>query len=72
MNSFKPANSRLLFAAALIAMSATLAACDQVVSSANAQTLAPSVTTEVVYVGDEYAVVQAQLGVEATPPSPSF
>jgi basic membrane lipoprotein Med (substrate-binding protein (PBP1-ABC) superfamily) len=72
MNSFKPTTSRLLFATALVAMSAALAACDQVVSSANAQTLAPVMATEVVYVGDEYAVVQAQLGVEATPPAPSF
>jgi hypothetical protein len=72
MNSFKPAASRLLFAIALVAMSATLAACDQVVSSANARTLASPVTIDVVYVGDEYAVVQAQLNVEVAPQPPTF
>jgi hypothetical protein len=72
MNSFKPAASRLLFAIALVAMSATLAACDQVVSSANARTLASPVSTDVVYAGDEYATVQARLTGEATPQAPSF
>ena len=72
MNPSKPKAPYLMVAAALAALS-MLAACDQVVSSANAQTPAITVSSDVVYVGDEYAVVQAQLGAKATPSqAPTF
>ena len=72
MNAFKTKTSRLLSVTGLVALLSMLAACDQVVSSANAQTAASVVQNDVVYVGDEYAVVQARLGADLTPQAPSF
>jgi hypothetical protein len=72
MKSSLPQSSRVLFAAALVAMSSLLAACDQVVSSANAQSHTSVVSGEVAYFGDEYAAAQARLGVDAAPQPPSF
>ena len=71
MTTFKTKFSHLLSVTGLVALLSILAACDQVVSSANAQTGAP-VKSDVVYVGDEYAVVQARLGVDLSPQAPSF
>lgn len=72
MKSSHPHPTRVLFAAALVAMSSLLAACDQVVSSANARTSASVVSDEVTYFGDEYAAAQARLGIEAAPQPPTF
>jgi len=71
MHASNTSRSSAVFAM-LLAASALLAACDQVVSTANAQVSAPSVSTASVYFGDEYYAVQKTLVADATPQPPTF
>ena len=73
MNTSNPHSSPATFAVTLlIAVSAMLAACDQVVSSASAQDAAPAASTGSLFFGDEYADVQHSLVAEAKPQAPTF
>ncbi|GEM_PF-6565901 len=77
MNNPNSSTSHALYAAALIvAIAPTLIACGQVVSAANARTVAPAtasaVSNGVMYFGDEYARVQATLVADTAAQSPTF
>ena len=64
---------RTTCAAAFVAASVMLAACEPVVGTANAsQAEAPTVAIAAVYFGAEYADVQARLQADSKPAAPTF
>jgi hypothetical protein len=73
MNTLKSNAVHTLFATTLlVAAVAWLSGCDQVVSSANAASVAAPVSSEALYFGDEYATEQRALVADAKSPAPTF
>jgi hypothetical protein len=76
MNASNPNPSLVTFAStALIVACAMLAACDQVVTSAHAQSKSLSVSvapTNVAYFGEQYAAEQMALVADSKPQAPTF
>jgi hypothetical protein len=77
MNTSNQRSSRAMHATSiLVAICALLAACDQVVTTANAQSpvqvATPTASNGASYFSDEYASVQQKLAADIAPPAPTF